>query len=177
MVPVLTHQLGRLVLELLALAALLGVGVPVARRLIGRPLPLPHVAAALLGAFALVAAVAHFTGDRVQLGDDRRLRLSERAGIDYCLKEDGAAHDIPFVEWVRRQMPKYAVYTSDQGAAEPDAWCLTLALEPALTVGPGHATPQYLITIGTTPPELKPLLARHDPAVRVFAPGYYLQRL
>lgn len=175
----LTHQVGRLLLEFFGVLGATGVVVLIARRGTRRRASVSTVAATALSAFALLAAVSNANLDRRLLGDAQRVRETARSGIDYCFAEDGVADREPFVEWARRQMPPHAVYVLEQasGALEPDGWCLTLALEPALPAGPGHPSPQYEIAYGAIPAAWQPLIAHHDSSVRLFARGFGIRKL
>ena len=104
----------------------------------------------------------------------QRSSLTDRQGLDYCFDEDGAQARIPFASWLRQRMPAHAVYAVVL-AGEPDVWCLSLALLPRLPAY-GAARPQWLVAFGTIPPELSARIARHDPSVQVYAPGFALAR-
>ena len=60
-----------------------------------------------------------------------------------------------------------------ESAAKSRPGMLMLVLLPSLPAGPGgHAG--WTIAFGTIPPDLRARIARHDPSVRIFAPGFAL---
>jgi hypothetical protein len=91
--------------------------------------------------------------------------------------EDGASSELRFINWARAQLPPHAVYALTDYLPQPDTWCLTLALLPALPFGPGHEVAGWQIALGGEPPELVARIAARDPAVRVFRPGFVVARL
>jgi hypothetical protein len=97
-----------------------------------------------------------------------------RAGIDHCLGEDRVGSTVAFVEWLRRHMPPESTYVLQAGA-EPDPWCVALALLPRLPAF-GAERPGWLVAYGSVSPELRARVASHDPTVQVFAPGLALAR-
>jgi hypothetical protein len=70
-------------------------------------------------------------------------------------------------------MGPHAVYALDY-TPPPDTGCLAFGLLPALPARPGERA-EWTIAFGSVPAEMRVRIARHDPAVQVFAPGFALQ--
>jgi hypothetical protein len=165
------------VLGVLAAVAVL-VAVNIGRRPT-RP-ELRRAAATVIGGLAVVFAIGGIASGASALNQARRASVSASQGTDYCFGQSwpgnpngaGAAR-LPFVRWLRARMGADAVYAIDD-ASPPDVDCLYLGLLPALPARPGQR-PDWTIAYGAMPPEMQAKIAAHDPAVRVFAPGYALQ--
>jgi hypothetical protein len=136
---------------------------------------------AVIAVLALVVVAGEIPSGASVLNQARRAAVSERAGVDYCFRQGwpgnpggaGAAR-LPFVHWLLARMGPHAVYAIDY-TSPPDPNCLFLGLLPALPARTGeHA--DWTIAFGAIPPEMQRRIAAHDPSVRVFAPGYALER-
>ncbi len=160
--------------ELLCVVVVIGMFAAVLRR---RAVPARRAAGFALAAVAFVCAAGHLGSDNSGLRQDRQIKVSARAGVDWCFRETGSLSEVPFVNWVRARIPARAVYLLDDLAPQPDGWCLTLALLPALPAGPGDDTPRWEIAFGGYPPALKARIARHDPSVSVYSSGFALARI
>lgn len=167
-------SIARLAVECVVVAGVLA-GVMWARR--SRRMPVEPAIALALGGMALVVALGHLHGIASLLNQARRHSVSSRAALDHCFVEDGAQKEAPFIDWVHGQLPVGAVYTIADGEHEPDGWCLTLALLPALPEGPGHERAGWEIDFGEIPPAVDRLQATSPSSVRAFAPGFALARL
>jgi hypothetical protein len=136
-----------------------------------------HAAAYALGLVTLVAALGHLQTVASEFHHDHQATVAARAATSYCVREAGSRVGAAFIEWARSRMPAHTVYRLDDLSPGPDAWCLTLALLPALPAGPGDTAPDWEIAFGGYPPELKERIASHDRSVKVFVPGFALARL
>jgi hypothetical protein len=173
-------QLAKLLLQVVCLVFVVGVAVALLRFATGRRVDVRLAAAAVLGAFVLAFALADADGAGSALNQARDDSVGSRAGVEHCLTESfGGAplvpERIPFLDWVRKRLPADAVYAVAPYIGEPDGWCLTLVLLPALPAGPG-GTPGWTITMGTVPPSVQLAISRHEVSPQVFAPGYLLVR-
>jgi hypothetical protein len=167
----LTYQLASLILEVLGILVAIGIvwgllASQGARRPDVRP-----VAAGVLGAVAVALAVAGLADASFELNQQRGNSVDARAGIERCFDESGVGSLLPYIHWVRGQLPAHAVYALAPYAGQPDVWCMTLVLLPALPAGPGGRA-DWIVTFGTIPPGLQARIARHDPSVQVFASGF-----
>jgi len=171
-----------LLLEVVGVAVLVGA-VTVGCRYAGvHSVPSRVAMGATIAVLACVSALAHVRHTSSVLAQDRTDSVSAQAGLEHCFDESlsGAPIDIErarFMAWVKRRLPPGAVYVIAPYAGTPDAWCLTTALLPALPAGPGAARPGWEIVAGTVPADVAAMIARHDPTVQVFAPGYALAKL
>jgi hypothetical protein len=135
---------------------------------------------AVVGAVVLALAGGGIPATLTLLSQAARAPVSATEGVDYCFGEPwpdnpkGAGTSrLPFVRWLKSRMGSHAVYALDY-TPPPDTGCLTLGLLPALPARPGERA-EWTIAFGRVPAEMRPLIARHDPAVEVFAPGFALQ--
>lgn len=175
----LTGELAKLLLEILGIVAVVVAVVLVLARLTEYRLD-ARLVAAVLGALTFAFALANVRTAGSVLNQARRSAVTARAGLEHCLRESltGAAlvvTRLPFVDWVKTQLPRHAVYSLAPYDGPPDDWCLTLVLLPALPNGPG-GSPSWTIALGPIPPDLHARIARRDPSVQVFPPGYALAR-
>ena len=137
--------------------------------------PLFAATAIVVGVAILLIAAEGLATSGDALVHAQRASVSNRQGIDHCFVEEGAEDRIPFVERLRIRMPPHAVYVLSL-AGEPDAWCVTLALLPRVPAY-GNAQPGWVVFFGDIPPAQQQEIARHDPAIEVFAPGLALEQL
>jgi hypothetical protein len=171
-----------LLLEVVGVAAVVG-GVAVGCRYVGlRSVPSRLAMGAAIAVLVCVSALAHVGLTGSVLAQDRGYSVSAQLGLEHCLYESlGGGPIAPeralFVAWVKRRLPPGAVYTVVPYAGTPDGWCLTMVLLPALPLGPGAARPGFEIVAGVVPPDIAARIARHDPTVQVFAPGYALAKV
>ncbi len=144
------------------------------------PVALRFAPLAVIGAVAIALAGGAIPAALTMLARAAREPVSAAAGVDYCFGEPwpdnpngvGVAR-LPFVRWLRSRMGSHAVYTLDY-TPPPDTGCLALGLLPALPARPGERA-EWTIAFGSIPAEMRTRIARHDPAVQVFAPGFALQ--
>lgn len=179
--PGLTHELGLLLLETLGVLGVVGV---VAARLRSRSKnrrDVRVVAACVLGAITFAFALVDVRDVGSVLNQARRNAGSARAGLEHCFDETNGEPGpllpsrLPFINWVKKRLPAHGVYALAPYAGPPDDWCVALVLLPSLPAGPGGDA-AWTIAFGTIPPDLQARIARHDPSVRVFAPGFALAR-
>ncbi|MBO0767074.1 MAG: hypothetical protein J2O48_00170 [Solirubrobacterales bacterium] len=112
-----------------------------------------------------------------QLKQARASSTSARAGATACLAEDHAARLAPFLNWARPQLGDDVYAEIPPPKSLPlDVWCVTTALLPALPQGPGGVNAKWTITMGVVPADIRARIRRHDPSVKVFAPGLVLAR-
>jgi hypothetical protein len=170
------HSLAKLALELAVTVVAIGlVAALVSRRRADRAgvRAAAAPAAAALIAVLVVTQIAHALSD---LNRARRDAVSARAGVEHCFAEYGAAGAarLPFIDWVRNRIGAHAIYAIDFSDV-PDLLCVTFALLPARPALPGeHA--DWTVAFGTIPPPMQSLIARHDPSVKLFTPGFALER-
>ena len=145
------------------------------RRRRGHTDPASLVAAAVLGAAASLLLLSTVVDAARPLHHAHQSAVAPRRGLTYCFEETNAAGRLPFINWLRRRLPEDAVYEL-AFAPQPDVWCLTLALLPRVPAY-GNDSPRWLVVYGTTPPAVKAMIARHDPVVQEFSPGFALVRL
>lgn len=135
---------------------------------------------AVIGAVAIALAGGGIPTALGMLARGAREPASAAAGVDFCFGEPwpdnpkgaGVAR-LPFVRWLKSRMGPHAVYTVDY-TPPPDTGCLALGLLPALPARPGERA-EWTIAFGSIPSEMRARIARHDPTVEVFAPGFALQ--
>jgi hypothetical protein len=134
----------------------------------------------VVGAVAIALAADGISATLTMLSQAAGAPVSAGSGVDYCFGESwpdnangaGVAR-ISFVRWLKARMGPHAVYALDY-TPPPDTGCLTLGLLPALPARPAeHA--EWTIAFGSVPAEMRARIARHDPTVQVFAPGFALQ--
>ena len=133
------------------------------------------IAGAVIAAIVFAFACANLADAISALNQARRDGVGTRAGLERCFVEDHFGAWLPFINWVKARLPAHAVYALGPYSGRPDGWCISLVLLPALQEGPG-GQPGWVITLGTVPPDLEARIARHDPSVRVFAPGFALAK-
>jgi hypothetical protein len=134
----------------------------------------------VIGAVVLALAGSGVRATLTLLSQAAREPVSATTGVDYCFGEswpdnaNGAGRArLPFVRWLKARMGAHAVYALDY-TPPPDTGCLTLGLLPSLPARPGERA-EWTIAFGAVPAEMRALIARHDPAVQVFSPGFALQ--
>jgi len=134
----------------------------------------------VIGAVVLALAGGGIPATLSLLSLAAREPVSATTGVDYCFGESwpdnangGGIGRLPFVRWLKSRMGPHAVYALDY-TPPPDTGCVTLGLLPALPARPGERA-DWTIAFGTVPAEMRALIARHDRAVEVFAPGFALQ--
>ena len=166
--------LATLAVQTLILAAVV-IAVRAWRRRRGHMDRTPMLAAAILGAAAAVVLLSTTVDAARTLHHAKQTSIGARKGLTYCFRETQADKRLAFINWLRQRLPEHAAYALDF-VPKPDEWCLTLALLPRVpSYGEDH--PRWLVIYGTAPPGVQAMIAHHDPAVRVFAPGYALVRL
>jgi hypothetical protein len=174
------HSVAKLVLEL----AVVLIAIVVAAAVIARRRPeISHLRAAAAPATAAVIAVvaaAQIPHAFADLNRARRSAVSARAGAEHCFHEVGPSQPIsavprlPFINWVKARIGSHAVYRIAY-TGPPDFQCVTMALLPALPAVPGER-PNWTVAFGLIPPAMQALIARHDPSVMVYGPGFALER-
>jgi hypothetical protein len=174
----LTGEVVKLLGEVLGVGLVVGGIATVLRRRNEDRFDVRSVVATALGALVFALALINAPTAGSVLNQARRNAVIARAGLEHCLLESlsGAPlvlSRLPFIDWLNTQLPANAVYTFVPYSGPPDFWCVTLDLLPALPAGPG-GIPDWTITLGTVPPDLQARIARRDPSVHVFAPGYVL---
>ena len=135
---------------------------------------------AVVGAVSIALATGGTPAALAMLARAAREPVSAAAGVDYCFGESwpdnsngaGVAR-LPFVRWLKSRIGSHAVYTLDY-SPPPDTGCLVLGLLPALPALPGERA-EWTIAFGSVPAEMRARIAKHDPTVQVFAPGFALQ--
>lgn len=175
--PSFSHDVAELGAELVGGALVLLAIVAVARRL--APERLSRQAVLALGLAGLgVTALMDLRGAASTLARAHRDRVTAQMGREHCVME--SINGLPvspraagFLAWVRRRLPAHAQYALAGYTGSPDAWCITMILLPAL---PGPS-PDWVLALGTIPREMQVRIARHDPDVTVYAPGYALERV
>ena len=173
--PGLTHELASLIFEVVGILGAVGVVSLLLRSSGQTKRDLRLISAAVIGGIAVAFAFGNLADAGSALSQARRNGVGPRAGLERCLEEDGGEELVPFFNWVKARLPPRAVYELATYSGHPDLWCVTLVLLPSLLAGPG-GQPGWIITLGTLPPDLQARIARHDPSVRVFAPGFALAR-
>lgn len=133
------------------------------------------VASAVLGVAAAVVLMSTVVDAARTLHHAKQTSIAARRGLTYCFVETQAANRLPFINWLRQRLPERDAYEI-AFTPQPDEWCLTLALLPRVPAF-GHDNPRWLVVYGTSVPVVEQMIARHDPAVQVFAPGFALVRL
>lgn len=172
-----TSGLAKLVLEvlgLLGLAVLIGALRSGRRPALGEfRVSVVIVVAVVMVALVCGLAIEQFASAGSTLNTARRSAVSAREGVERCFFEQGAGSRLAFIRWVKRQIGPHAVYAFDY-AGEPDVLCVYLVMLPALPATPGERA-DWTVAFGVIPPAMRARIARHDPAVRVFAPGFALE--
>jgi hypothetical protein len=177
----LTDQLATLALQVVGILAAVGllVALTVGRRPTRAQLRL--ASAAVVGVLAVALVAGQIPSGASLLNQGRRASVSARDGVEYCFgqpwpgnPQGGGSARLPFLHWLRSQLGVGAVY-SLAFASPPDRNCVLLGLLPALPARPGERA-AWTIAWGVVPPAMLARIAAHDPSVRVFAPGFALQR-
>lgn len=180
LVPSLVHGVLELVAEVVGAGLLLVFAPLVARRASrGREARGPVLAGGLAALLA-TSALVHVHGAGSALAQARRDHVSEQAGLEHCVTESlsgapVALRAIRFLAWVKPRLPANARYAVAPYGGSPDGWCLTSILLPALPARPGERF-GWTLALGLIPTEMQVKIARHDPDVRVYSPGYALER-
>ncbi len=166
----------KLLLEIVALAAGIGlVAALLSRFAVGRG-ALVIAATMVIGVLAVVVTVQDLArSGRAIARANRAVADDGRDGIDQCFQEAGTGSLIPFLQVVRARVPPRAVYVATV-AGKPDLWCVALALLPRLPAF-GDDRAQWVIALGAIPPSMQALIDRHDPSVTEYAPGLAIQRV
>lgn len=165
----------KLLLEIVALVAAIGLVAAPLSRLVVRRGTLVIATTLVVGVVAATIAVQGLAQSGKAITQAHRATGETGDGIDECFVEDGAGSLIPFLRIVRARVPPRAVYVATV-AGKPDLWCVALALLPRLPAfGDDHA--QWVIALGAIPPSMQALIDRHDPSVTEYAPGLAIQRL
>lgn len=107
--------------------------------------------------------------------------VSAPAAREQCLLETGAAATIPFFGWLNAHMPAHARYwlasnphlVDAPGGLDP--LCVAFELLPRLPL-PSSSGAGWVVYTGVVTPDVTARIARHDPAVQVFSPGFVLVR-
>ncbi len=171
------RQLAKLVIEICGVVVLCGGAVLLSRLRVGRRHATLSIGAGVLAALTVIALLANLDTAGGVLSRATRDAVEPRAGLEQCFAETNGVPGprlplrLPFIDWVKLQLPTHAVYDLVPYAGPPDTWCVTLALLPSLPARAGEQA-QWTITFGATPPDLQARIARHDPTVHVFAPGF-----
>jgi hypothetical protein len=170
--------LAKLALEVLGILGLVWVlAAATTRRMRPRLSDLRAGAVVAVGALAVVLtailAIHQLASAHSTLNETRRSAVSARDGIEHCFYEQGAGARLPFIRWVKRQIGTHGVYALDY-AGQPDVLCVYLVMLPALPAAVGQRA-DWTIGFGAIPPDVQSRIRRHDPAVRMFAPGFALQ--
>lgn len=171
----LTYELASLILEVLGVLGAVVVMAALLRSSGRGQLDLRWLAGAVVGVITVAFAIADVAGAGSALNQARRAGVGARAGLEHCFDEEGVSTRLPFLNWVKARLPAHAVYAMVPYAGQPDGWCTTLVLLPSLPAGPG-GNAGWIIAFGTIPPDLQARIARHDPSVQVFAPGFALAK-
>jgi hypothetical protein len=171
--------------ELVKLGAEVAVAVVVVALLVGgrrvlglrRRVAAPVLVAVGLAGLLCVSLVSHVHATATAFSQDHKQSTSAAQGLDYCYQESLSGQPVvpghtAFLEWVKSRLPRDARYALYPYAGPPDGWCVTLTLLPALP----STEPDWTIYTGTVPPLVQAQIARHDPNIEVFAPGYALAR-
>lgn len=173
-----TVELGTLLLEVLGVLGAVCVVVAVLRSSGQSQIDVRLVAGGVIAAIMLTLALGGLADAGWSLNQIRRTGVGARAGLESCLTEQGGpavAVRLQFINWVKARLPADAVYQLLPYTPPPDDWCVTLVLLPSLPAGPGGRA-DWAIAFGTLPPDLQARIARKDPSVQVFAPGYALAK-
>lgn len=173
------RELAKLGGEIGVAVALIAVLLVAGKRL-GRPgarLSAPALAAAALAALLCLSVALHVRATASVFNQDHKHGTGAREGLEHCFEESLSGQPLvpgraPFLDWVKTRLPRDARYAVAPYSGPPDGWCVTLALLPALP----SAQPRWIVYMGSVPAAVQAQIARRDPAVQVFAPGYVLVR-
>jgi hypothetical protein len=140
---------------LIAVGALLAVGVGAAV-ILGRldRKTIPAAVAVVVPVVFLVLALPQL-GRSVDRANEQRhdnAGTSEAQARDRCLVDGGATDLVPFVDWVRGQLPAHAKFAATS-TGHTDAACLAYVLLPRLQVTADKA--QWILFVGGVPPDLR----------------------
>lgn len=166
---------GEIGVAVVLVAALVCAGPRLGRQ---RPrLAAPVLAAGALTALLCLSLVLHVRATASVLSQDHQHSVEAREGLEHCFEESLSGQPLvpgraPFLDWVQTRLPPDARYALAPYSGPPDGWCVTLTLLPALP----SAQPEWTAYMGAVPAAVQAQIARHDPAVQVFAPGYALVR-
>jgi hypothetical protein len=169
-------KLGAEVAVAVAVVALLVGG----QRVLGRPrrrVAVPVLVAVGLAGLLCVSLISHVHATATAFNQDHNHSTSARQGLEHCYQESLSGQPLvpgyaPFLDWVKARLPRDAHYAFSPYAGPPDSWCVTFTLLPALP----SPDPGWTIYMGTVPTAVQAQIARHDPDIQVFAPGYALAR-
>ena len=173
------HELGKLAAEIAGAIAVIGLLVLGQKRVGGRRLPWPSLAAIGLAGLLCVSLLLHARSTASTLHQASRHAVGARAGLEHCLKESPIGQRlvperITFLDWVKARLPPRALYGVDPYSGPPDLWCVTVVLLPALLAS-GADRAAWTIAAGV-PPATQASIDDVDHDAKVFAPGYVLAR-
>ena len=173
------HELVKLGVEIGVAVVLVAVLVVGSRMLGPRRLRLsaPVLAATALTTLLCLSLVLHVHATASAFSQDHKHSTGARQGLEHCYEESLTGQPLvpgraPFLDWVKTRLPHDARYAISPYSGPPDAWCVTLALLPALP----SLSPRWTVYMGAVPSAVQAEIDRHDPAVQVFATGYALVR-
>lgn len=178
----------------LATLALETLGVFAALALLGAVLgltrsQLPRLTAAAVAALAVVLALSGLVPSASSLSKEFKGSVgpgeiaAERAqhmhtGMAHCVAETNTSLSLlPFINWLKNQIPARSSYWLARSPqlvdASPgvDPLCVAFELLPRLPLS-SMTGAHWVVYTGVLPPALRTRIAAHDPAVRVFSPGY-----
>lgn len=173
------HELVKLVLEVCAVVGAIAIVYALLRLRVGRGIGAAATAVPVVALFVVVLAVSDIGSASSALNDARRESVGAQAGLAHCFSETNGEPGpmlpsrLPFVRWVKRQLPSDAVYSLAPSVGPPDQWCVALVMLPALPAREGQRA-GWLMTFGTLPAGFRAWTAQHARSVRVFAPGFEL---
>lgn len=180
LVPSLVHGAVALVAEVTGVGLVLLVALAVARRASAGRAHRGTVLAGGLTALLAISIVLHARSAGSQLAQAGRHHVPAQVGLEHCVTESlsgapVALRAVGFLAWVKQALPADARYAVAPYVGSLDAWCLTSVLLPALPATPGERF-GWTLAVGSIPAEMQAKIARHDPDVRVYSPGYALER-
>ena len=154
--------------------------------LAGRPgrTALRWAAAPAVVAVAAALTLGGLAGSAFYLNTQRKAAVGSAAGVGHCVGETGSGGLLPFIAWLKASMPADAHYWLAPSplildlnrAPSLDPLCMALELLPDLPES-SPADAQWIVTTGSVPAGIALRIARHDPTVRVLAPGYALAKV
>jgi hypothetical protein len=179
-VPSLLHGAVELLAEVTGVGLVLFMALALASRASGDRADRRTVFAGGLTALLAISIVLHARSAGSQLAQAGRHHVSAQAGLDHCVTESlsgapVALRAVGFLPWVKRALPADARYAVAPYVGSLDEWCLTSVLLPALPARPGEPF-GWTVAVGSVPAEMQAKIARHDRNVRVYSPGYALER-
>jgi hypothetical protein len=180
--PSLTNELTTIGLQVLVIVAGAGLIAAVLRRRRPGRSALPSVAGVVAAAWLVLIAAGQISDSVSEMNRERRGGVTAERGRDECAHEPGGVRAanlsgtrLPFAIWARHQMGVGATYSLAGFRPPPDITCLYLVLLPALPATPGQRA-GWTIAFGSLSEAMRARVAAHDPAVRVYAAGFALER-